>query len=121
MDRAKERRKHQRFDSIENILALNTMSFGQIVNISMGGLRIKYLLHRNDPFQHFFNISLLNNGDNQYIDSLPCKVVSFIDSGPISLPMNLFIREAGVMFTDLTTPQINQLADFVLHNSLINV
>lgn len=120
MNITKERRKHQRFDTLDNILALNTMSFGQVVNMSMGGLRIKYLLRRTDPFHYFFKISLLNNVGDQYIDNLPCKVVSFIDSEPISKPMNLYIREAGVMFTGLTPSQIDQLADFVLHNTLIN-
>jgi hypothetical protein len=120
MDVIQERRKHQRFDALDNILALNTLSFGQVINMSMGGLRIKYLLRRNEPFQYFFKISLLNNAGDEYIDNLPCQVVSFIDSDPICPPMNLFIREAGVKFYELTSQQIHQVADFVFHNSLVH-
>ncbi len=120
MSLAKERRKHQRFEALDNVLALNNSSFGQVINMSMGGLRIKYLLRRNDPFLHSFAISLLNHAGDTYIDSLPCKVVSFHDSGPICPPMSLFIREAGVMFTDLTSSQSNLLADFLLDNTLVN-
>ncbi|MBU0680197.1 MAG: PilZ domain-containing protein [Proteobacteria bacterium] len=119
MNIAKERRKHQRFEALDNILAINTSSFGQVINVSMSGLRIKYLLRRNDPFHHAFDIALLNNTGDQYIDKLPCRVVSSIDFTPSIMPQNLFVREVGVMFDDLTSAQINQLADFVLHNTLV--
>lgn len=121
MGTIKNRRRHHRFATIDNILPLNTMSFGQVINMRMGGLRIKYLLLRPDqPFQHSFEISILNNAGDKYIDKLSCKVVSFTDSAPISPAINLFTREAGVMFTDLTSSQKNQLADFVHHNTLAN-
>jgi hypothetical protein len=119
MNPAKERRKHQRFEAVNNILAINSLSFGQVVNLSMGGLRIKYLLHRNDPFQQAFEIGLLNNVGDTYLEKLPCQVVSAIDSSLPDLPRNLFVREVGVMFTDLNSHQINMLAEFVLHNTLV--
>ena len=117
MNTLKERRKHRRFEAQDNILALNTLSFGQVLNMSMGGLRIKYLLRHDDPFHHTFEVSLLNNSGDQYIDKLACKVVNIIDSEPICPPLNLFIREAGVMFTDLTQAQKDLVDHFVMHNS----
>ncbi len=118
MNTLKERRKHRRYEAQDNILALNTLSFGQVINMSMGGLRIKYLLRRDDPFDDTFDISLLNNSGDHYIDKLSCKVVNIIDSEPICPPLNLFIREAGVMFTDLTPAQKELLNHFVMHNSM---
>ncbi len=119
MNTIKERRQDQRFEALDNILAINIQNFGQVINISMGGLRIKYLVRPNEPFEHSFKISLLNGAGDQCIKSLACKTISFNDFGPIAPSINLFTREARVMFTDLTTSQKNQLADFVLHNTLI--
>ncbi|MEN8256643.1 MAG: PilZ domain-containing protein [Thermodesulfobacteriota bacterium] len=119
----KERRHHHRFDSLGNIIAINTMNLGQVINLSMGGLRIEYLLRPNDLFEHSFSISLLNNTGDRYIDNLPCKIVSFEDSEPIFPSINsinLFTREAGVMFDDLTSSQIKQLSYFVVHTVLLN-
>ncbi len=119
MQTIKERRQHPRFDAVDNILAISIKNFGQVIDISMGGLRIKYLLRPNEPFDQSFTISLLNNAGNQCIKSLTCETISFHDTGPIAPSINLFTREARVMFTDLSGPQKNQLADFVLHNTLV--
>ncbi|MEN8256644.1 MAG: PilZ domain-containing protein [Thermodesulfobacteriota bacterium] len=118
MDTLEERRKHKRFQAQDNVLALNALSFGQVINMSMGGLRIKYLLRRNDPFHKSFEISLLNNSADHYIDKLSCKVVNITDSGPICPPLNLFIREAGVMFLGLTPAQKDLLDHFLIYNSV---
>ena len=112
-----ERRQHNRFQAHDNILALNTLSFGQVLNMSMGGLRIKYLLRIGDPFKESFHISLLNSTGDQYIDNVVCKVVSITDSAPICPPLNLFIREAGVQFACLTPTQKDFMRNFVLLNS----
>ncbi len=120
MKTVKERRQHHRFDALVNILAFNTMSFGQVINMSMGGLRIRYILRLDEPFRHSFEISILNNAGDQYIDGLSCKVASCTDYGPISPSLNLFTREVGVMFTNLTPSQKNKLADFLRHNTLTN-
>ena len=118
MNTVKDRRQHRRYTAIENILALNTESFGKVVDMSLGGLRIKYLLRRGDPFHHDFDISLLNDTGEHYIDKLPCKVVSITDSRPICPPLNLFIREAGVAFTGLSVTQKNLLSHFIVYNSI---
>ncbi len=116
----KERRSHQRFVTPDNVLALSTWSYGQVVNISMSGMRIKYLLHRQDRFQDSFEVGLLNDSGDHYLAKLPCRVVSCLDTTPSSMPANLFIREAGVMFDSLSPSQARQLADFVMKNTLIN-
>jgi hypothetical protein len=114
----KERRRHQRFAATDSILAVHSSNFGQVVNVSMGGLRLKYLLHRNDSFQNSFEIGLLSHDGLRYIDRLPCKVVSARDSPLSQATLDLFVLEVGVVFTHLSPRQTRQLHDFILHNSL---
>ncbi|MBU0680198.1 MAG: PilZ domain-containing protein [Proteobacteria bacterium] len=115
MDTNKERRQHHRFKSLDNIVALNNMNLGSVINMSMGGMRIKYLLRPGDSLKKSLKISLLNNEGDQYIDNLPCKVVSSTDSGPILPSTDLSTREVGVRFTNLSSSQLTKLSDFVVH------
>ena len=115
MDTKEERREHHRFDSLGDIIAINSKNYGQVVNLSMTGLRVKYFMRPSDSFKNSFTISLLNKNGNKYIDNLPCKVVSLEDSTSSSSPVSLFTREAGIVFGDLTSSQMKQLSDFVVH------
>ena len=115
METKEERREHHRFDSLSDIIAINSKNFGQVVNMSMTGLCVKYLLRPSDSFERSFKLSLLNKDGNRYIDNLPCNVVSLQDSDPISPSANLFTREARIVFDDLTSSQVKQLSDFVVH------
>jgi hypothetical protein len=115
MDTNKERRQHHRFDSLDHIVALNSMNLGTVINMSMSGMRIKYLLRPRDSLKKSCKISLLNNEGDQYIDNLLCKVVSSTDSGATFPSTNLATREVGVTFTNLSSSQLTKLSDFVVH------
>ena len=60
MDTKEERREHHRFDSLGDIIAINSKNYGQVVNLSMTGLRVKYFMRPSDSFKKSFTISLLN-------------------------------------------------------------
>lgn len=114
----KERRQHARFNVKKNTMAFNSTTFGEIINISEGGLRMKCLLHSDDTFDHSFQVGLLSNTGDYYLDNLPCKVVSIKDSSPLRSSRSTFIREAGIMFIDLTADQKAKLALFLQQNTI---
>lgn len=113
----KERRQSPRFTVKQNTMAFNDTTFGDIINISKGGLRMKFLLHRNDNFTPSFQIGLLSSTGDYYLDNLPCKVVSMKDSSPLLPSRSTYICEAGIMFHDLTADQQAKLSLFLKQNS----
>ncbi len=113
-----ERRNYTRLDVRKNTMAFNATTFGEIINISEGGLRIKCLLHSDDNFETSFTVGLLSNTGNYFLDHLPCKVVSIKDSSPLRSSRSTFIREAGLMFLDLTADQKAKLALFLQQNTI---
>lgn len=118
-DGQRERRKYPRLDVKENTMAFNSTTFGDIINISQGGLRMKFLLHRDDNFQPSFQIGLLSCKGDYYLDDLPCKVVQLKDSSPLRSSRSTFIREASIMFLDLSADQEAKLAFFLEQNTII--
>ncbi len=114
----KERRNHPRFGVKKNTMAFNSTTFGDIVNISTGGLRMKFLLHRDDNFHPAFRIGLLSCKGDYYLDNLPCKVVQVKDSSPLRSSRSTFIREASIMFLNLSADQKAKLALFLKKNTL---
>lgn len=109
----KDRRQHQRFKVKKNTMAFNSTTFGEVINISEGGLRLKCLLHTDEPFATEFDIGLLSSEGDYYLDNLPCKVVSIKDSSPLQASRSTFMREAGIMFVNLTGDQQAKLSLFL--------
>ncbi len=114
----KERRQYTRFNTKQNTMAFSTTTCGEILNISEGGLRIKCLLHGKDKFETSFHIGLLSSTGDYFLENLPCKVVSIKDSSPMQSSHSTIIREAGLMFIDLTTDQQAKLSIFLQQNTI---
>ena len=112
-----ERRKHPRLGVKKNIMAFTDTTFGEVINISKGGLYIRCLLHNNDHFDTSFHIGLLSNNADYFLENLPCKVVSIKDSSPLQSSRTTFIREAGIMFQQLTIHQQAELDSFLEQNT----
>jgi hypothetical protein len=112
----KERRKYPRSGVKENTMAFMKTTFGEIVNISKGGLYIRCLLHTNDQFDTSFQIGLLSGNADYFLENLPCKVISVKDSSPLQSSRATFIREAGLMFLHLTSKQQTDLDRFLKQN-----
>ena len=112
-----ERRKSPRFSVKQNTMAFNNTTFGEVVNISTGGLRMKFLLHRNDTFETSFQLGLLSSKGDYYLDNLPCKVIRMKDTSPLRSSRSTFIREAGIMFVDLNSDQQAKLSLFLQQNT----
>jgi hypothetical protein len=103
----------------QNTMAFNTTTFGEVLDLSTGGLRMKCLLHGEDRFETSFRIGLLSSAGDYYLDNLPCKVISIKDSPPLRSSRSTFVREAGIMFMNLNADQRAKLALFLQKNRMI--
>ena len=113
-----ERRKHRRYQVAENVLVFNSTTFGQIINISKGGLAFRYLAQKDDPPLATFEIGILNGDNGFYLDQLKCRTVTVNDTPPIHPTSSTIIRKTGIQFTDLTPEQNERLASFLAENSI---
>ena len=101
-------------------MAFNATSFGQVLNISEGGLLYKSLLDQAEPAPQTFAIGLLNSAEGHYIDRLPCELVQINDSPPLLPTSNTIIRQASIKFVNLSPAQRQSLQRFVKDNCLAN-
>ena len=113
-----ERRQHQRYLPHEELMAFNASNFGQVINISAGGLLYKSLMLQGDEEENPPHIGLLNSAEGHYLDQLPCRVVHVKNSLPILPSSNTTIREASIEFVNLTTEQQSKLQDFLSQNTV---
>jgi hypothetical protein len=112
-----ERRKHKRYQVEESVLVFNSTTFGQIINISEGGLSFRYLAQKGDPPLSSFEIGILNGDNGFYLDKLSCRTVTVNDTPPIHPTSSTIIRRTGIQFTDLTSEQNERLANFLIQNA----
>lgn len=114
-----ERRRHLRVMVKQNTMAFNSTTFGEVMDLSTGGLRMKCLLHGDDKFETSFRIGLLSSSGDYYLDNLPCKVISIKDSSPLRSSRSTFVREAGIMFMNLNADQQAKLSLFLQKNRMV--
>lgn len=100
-------------------MAFNASNFGQVINISQGGLLYKSLMAQGEPsHSDSFNIGLLNSAEGHYLDQLPCRIVHVEDSSPLLPTSNTIIRESSIQFIDLSTAQKQHLQSFLDKNTM---
>lgn len=92
MNIAAKRRKHERYNvpgGISIHSAVNKGKTGQVINIGIGGLKVRYDDQKNstEPWQwrirhklmprrnSFYNISITTNGEECGLNHIPCKTV----------------------------------------------
>ena len=117
MEHLQERRQHPRFVPHEELMAFNQRNFGQVINISVGGLRYKSLLLKTEQAETPPHIALLNSSGGHYLDQLPCQIVQSVDSPPLLPSSNTIIRETSVKFVGLTPKQLESLNAFLIDNT----
>ena len=112
-----ERRKHQRFHLSDDILVFNETTFGQIINISKGGLAFRFLTSKDINQDSFFELGILNSASGFYLENIPCKTVTSTDSAPIHPTGSTIIRRNGVQFGDLSLDQLQKIEEFLAESS----
>lgn len=115
-----ERRKHQRFQVQEGACAVFTPDFcnwGQIVDVSRGGLAFRYTGSEQLPNASFdLGISLANIGF--YLGNVPFKAIWDCDITDEAACSSAKTRQCGVQFGELTLNQISQLEYFILNHTV---
>ncbi len=112
-----ERRKFQRFHLSDDILVFNETTFGQIINISKGGLAFRFLTSRDIVQDSFFELGILNSSSGFYLENIPCKTITSTDSAPIHPTGSTIIRRNGVQFGELSIEQQQKIEEFLAESS----
>ncbi|MFZ2445531.1 MAG: PilZ domain-containing protein [Syntrophobacteraceae bacterium] len=116
-----EKRKHKRFKGKEGAFAAflrpnELINLGNIVDISMGGLCVRYL-STADAGTECAGIKIFgSNGRFIHVDKVECKVVYDVEI-PEGSWEQLSTRRCGVQFANLNVRQKTMLQDFIEHFS----
>lgn len=110
-----ERRRHRRYKATAGVFAVNS-KFGQIIDISRGGLSFRYVERRGWP-KELFEMGVLYGDDDFCLDSLAIRTISdcVVANGLSS--SSTIIRRCGVEFATLTPKQLRDLEYFIWANS----
>ena len=115
-----ERRKHKRFKVQDGTFAVLTPHFynwGQIIDISKGGLAFRYTGNELPPnVSSNLGISLANIGF--YLGRVPFKAISDFEIDNEVAYSFTTTRRCGVEFGELTLNQISQLEYFMGNHSI---
>jgi len=106
-----ERRAHKRYQVKD--CAIGTQSkFGEIVDISIGGLAFTYI-DRGEWKKESLELGILFGNDDLCLNEIPFKIISDCAIGAgVSM-----LRRCGVQFGALTKAQISQLEYFIWVNT----
>lgn len=110
-----ERRQHKRYKVLTGVFAVNA-KFGQIIDISRGGLSFRYVEKKGWP-KELFERGVLFGDDEFCLDDLHVKTVSdcVIANGLSST--QTIIRRCGIEFGDLNRKQKMDLEYFIWANT----
>lgn len=108
-----DRREHRRFEVMSGVFALNSR-FGQVIDISLGGIAFHYIDHQ--PWSaRTTEYGALFGEDDLCLDNIPMQTVT-----DEALPGELAttIRRRGLKFGPLTPAQKNLLEHFIWVNTI---
>lgn len=111
-------RRHRRFRADGNALAAfytdlhNFIKLGQIIDISLGGLAIRYIALGEETQAPGVLELFGSSGCIAHLTEVPCKVVYDYEISDESWGM-LKVRRCGVKFGELTQKQLSRLHAFI--------
>ena len=115
MNNEQERRSHQRFKVLSGVFALNSR-FGQVVDISLGGISFRYI-NRGEWSTGDAENGALFGEDDLCVDNIPLQTVSDeVSSGGVSTDETT-VRRRSLKFGPLTRQQKNLLEHFIWVNT----
>ena len=119
--RTVEKRKNKRYKAVEGSYAAispNSYKLGQIIDISMGGIRFEYIdiseVNKNTRTQHEKSIFLSSIG--YYVGDLTFRTVSDYGITDVSTFNSTNLRKRHVQFKDLTFKQLFDLDYYIRNN-----
>jgi hypothetical protein len=116
-----EKRKNKRYKAVEGSYAAispNSCKLGQIIDISMGGIRFKYIdisdVNKNTRTQQEKSIFL--SSIDYYVGDLTFRTVSDYGITYVSTFNSINLRKRHVQFKDLTFKQLFDLDYYIRNN-----
>jgi hypothetical protein len=117
-DIQKEQRAHERFRAKEGVFAVikknndSKMTVGQIIDISRGGMSLKYLAN-SEPIDGEHKLDIYYTGHGAQLKDIPFKVVTdFRLDSPFPFS-SVFMRRGCLQFQDMSNDHINQFIEFM--------
>jgi hypothetical protein len=114
----KEQRAHERFRVKEGVFAVikknndTKMTVGQIIDISPGGMSLKYLAN-SENIDGAYKLDIYYTGHGAQLKDIPFKVVTdFRLDSPFPFS-SVFMRRGCLQFQDMSNEHINQFVDFI--------
>ena len=115
-----ERRKYKRFQAQDRAFAAFSSSvkeIGQIIDISKGGLAVRYLPSQDQVTDSSdLEIFLANNGF--HLKKVPFKTISDFEIPSEFAISSIAMRRRGVQFGKLSHIQTSQLEHFLLNHTV---
>lgn len=112
----KERRQYTRFlTKGGTVIALNT-SFGELIDISFGGLSFRYLA--DDEISDDMTEGMFFGDDDSFWSNVPLKTVSDDEIDNEEYETLKHVRRHSMEFGKLTHQQMHQLMDFIQTNTI---
>ncbi len=106
-----ERRRHRRFEALSGAFAVNS-KFGQLVDISKGGLSFRYIERRGWP-KEMFEQGVIFGDDDFSMDNIPIKTINdYVVANGLS-SYSTTIRRCGIEFGELSSKQQIDLEYFI--------
>lgn len=100
-------RKEGRHRLKKGFIAFNSVSFGEVVNLSKSGMAIQYLAQRNASQDEMTEVNLINSKEGYLLGEIPCRMAYVQDTRKNG--QNNVVRRIGVEFVDLSHTQQESL------------
>jgi hypothetical protein len=114
----KEQRVHERFRVKEGVFAVikknndPKMTVGQIIDISHGGMSLKYLAD-SEPIDGVNKLDIYYTGHGAQLKDIPFKVVTdFMLDSPFPFS-SVYMRRGCLQFQDMSNDHIDQFIEFI--------
>lgn len=111
MENTKTKRKQKRFSTQEGTyvkLSNGSIKVGQVINISKSGLAFSYIT-KGERLTGWQKINIFLSGDSFYVKQLPFKVISEYVIDKKNTLNNVFKKQCGGEFGEMTPNQKTQL------------
>ena len=115
--KSNDQRRFRRFNAKEGAFAVlrnGDSKIGQLVDISRGGLGLRYI-SEEDGTDGFYELDIFLTNEGFYIKRVPFKTVSDFEITIQQPNQMVLMRRRGVKFGELSLKHISHL-EFFIHN-----
>ncbi len=116
LNRDRERREHQRFKAVEGAVVLAATNFGNVVNISKGGMAVQYINWDNAKGDQGL-LDVVLKGDIVLKD-FPFFVIPDSEMYDMGQSRMMVMKRRRIQFGSLTVAQEVQLSHYIEHHAL---